>query len=99
MKKPQESFVSMIPQHLKYWLIHIRNIKVWPTEMLKVKNGIAPSLMEEVFKIVNPICNLRNKREFKSVLKQFPLNRVLSISWYKNMGLASKLCEIFKFIR
>ena len=31
-------------------------------EMFKVKNGIAPPLLE-VFQIVNPKYNLRNKRE------------------------------------
>ena len=32
----------------------------------KVKNRIAPTLLEEVSQIVNPNYNLRNKREFKS---------------------------------
>ena len=46
--------------------IHTRNIQVLATEIYKVKNGIVLSLLKEDFKIVNPVCNLRNKRESKS---------------------------------
>ena len=47
-------------------IFHMRDKQVLATEIFKVKNGIVPSLLEEDFKIVNSICNLRNKREFKS---------------------------------
>ena len=33
--------------------------------MFQVKNGVAPSLLEENFQIANPNCNLQNKVEFK----------------------------------
>ena len=46
--------------------MHTRNIQVLATEIYKVKNGIVLSLLTEDFKIVNPVCNLRNKRESKS---------------------------------
>ena len=44
---------------------HSRNFRTFATEMFQVKNGIAPSLLEENFQIANPNCNLQNKVEFK----------------------------------
>ena len=34
--------------------------------MFKVKNGIAPKIISDIFKLTNPIYNLRNKRDFVS---------------------------------
>ena len=39
--------------------IHTRNLWILATEMFKIKNGIAPPLLEEVLKIANPNYNLK----------------------------------------
>ena len=46
--------------------IHVKNLQVLLTEMFKVKNGIAPKIISDIFKLTNPIYNLRNKRDFVS---------------------------------
>ena len=38
--------------------------------MFKVKNGIAPKIITDMFKLSNPTYNLRNKRDFVSNHKQ-----------------------------
>ena len=34
--------------------------------MFKVKNGIAPKIVSDIFKLSNHVYNLRNKRDFVS---------------------------------
>ena len=46
--------------------IYTRNLQILSNEMFKVKNRIAPTLLEEAFKIAYPYYSLRRKREFKS---------------------------------
>ena len=46
--------------------IQVRNLQVLVTEMLKVKNGIAPKIISDIFKLSNPTYNLRSKRAFVS---------------------------------
>ena len=46
--------------------IHFRKLQVLVTEMFKVKNGVAPPIISDVFKLSNPTYNLRNKRDFVS---------------------------------
>ena len=45
---------------------HIRNLQILVTEMFKVKNGIAPEIMNDVFQITEPNYNFRKKTEFKT---------------------------------
>ena len=40
--------------------IHVRNLQVPVTEMLKVKNGIAPKIINDISKLSKPTYNLRN---------------------------------------
>ena len=46
--------------------IYTRNLQILSNKMFKVKNRIAPTLLEEAFRIAYPNYNLRKKREFKS---------------------------------
>ena len=46
--------------------IYTRNLQILSNEMFKVRNRIAPTLLEEAFKIAYPNYSLRRKREFKS---------------------------------
>ena len=39
--------------------VHQKNLHVLVTEICKVKNGIAPEVMKDIFKIQNPSYNLR----------------------------------------
>ena len=41
--------------------IHKRNLQVLATEMFKLKNGLAPEIMKEVFEIQNPAYNFRSE--------------------------------------
>ena len=45
---------------------HQRNLQILATEIYKVKSGIAPEIMSEVFSIVDNPYNLRNNVKFKS---------------------------------
>ena len=46
--------------------IYVRNLQVLVTEIFKVKNGIAPKILSDIFKLPNPTDTLRNKRDFVS---------------------------------
>ena len=46
--------------------VHIRNLQVLVTEMFKVKLGISPVIMHDVFQNRECNYNIRNMREFKS---------------------------------
>ena len=39
--------------------IHQRNLQVLAAEIFKLKNGLAPEIMKEVFEIQNPTYNFR----------------------------------------
>ena len=41
--------------------IHQRNLQVLATEIFKLKNGLAPEIMKEVFEIQNPAYNFRSE--------------------------------------
>ena len=40
--------------------VHQKNLQVLVTEICKVKNGIAPEIMKDIFKMQNPSYNLRS---------------------------------------
>ena len=40
--------------------VHQKNLQVLVTEIYKVKNGIAPEIMKDIFKLQNPSYNLRS---------------------------------------
>ena len=44
---------------------HIRNLQILVTEMFKVKNGIAPEIMNDVFQITEPNYNFRKRQNLK----------------------------------
>ena len=39
--------------------VHQKNLQVLVTEIYKVKNGIAPEIMKDIFELQNPLYNLR----------------------------------------
>ena len=42
-------------------IIHQKNLQVLATEIFKLKNGLAPEIMKEVFKKQNPAYNFRSR--------------------------------------
>ena len=40
--------------------MHQKNLQVFVTEIYKVKNGIAPDIMNDIFELQNPSYNLRS---------------------------------------
>ena len=40
--------------------VHQKKLPVLVTEIYKVKNGIAPELIKDIFKLQNPLYNLRS---------------------------------------
>ena len=40
--------------------VHQKNLQVLVTEIYKVKNGIAPEIMKDIFELQNPSYNLRS---------------------------------------
>ena len=40
--------------------VHQKKLQVLVTEIYKVKNGIAPELIKDIFKLQNPLYNLRS---------------------------------------
>ena len=46
--------------------VHQKNLQVLVTEIYKVKNGIAPEIMKDIFELQNPSYNLRSScRQFR----------------------------------
>ena len=44
--------------------IRQRNLQSLATELYKIKNDMAPEIMQDIFPVYNPKYNLRNNREF-----------------------------------
>ena len=69
--------------------VHQKNLQVLVTEICKVKNGIAPEIMKDIFKLQNlsynsgSSCNKIKRENIKTVLA-FWLT-VHKISWLKNL--------------
>ena len=61
----KSTFQELLAQD-KSVTIHIRNLQVLVTEMFKVKNGIAPEIMNNVFQITESNYNFRKKTQFKT---------------------------------
>ena len=64
--KDKFSSFENLPEEDKAVKIHVRNLHILVTELLKVKNGIAPKKISDIFKLSHPTYNLRNKRDFVS---------------------------------
>ena len=60
------SSIENLREKYKELKIHVRNMQVLVTEMLKFKNSIAPQITSDIFKLSNPSYNLRSKRDFVS---------------------------------
>ena len=62
--------------------VHQKNLQVLVTEIYKVKNGIAPDIMNDIFELQNPSYNLR------SSCNQFRRENVKTV----NYGIQSVRC-------
>ena len=63
------------------------------TEIYKVKNGIAPEIMKDIFELPNPSYNLRSPcNQFRrEIIKNCRLwLTIRKISWPKNLGACAK---------
>ena len=68
--------------------IYVRYLQVLLTEMFKVKNGIAPKIIGDIFKLFNPTYNLRNKRIlFQTMRERYTLVLSHFLTWVKNYGI------------
>ena len=61
--------------------IHDRNLQKLVTEIFKVKNGLSPELMNDVFEFIEKLCSLRTTSNFRS--KKDPYNKM----WHRNTFL------------
>ena len=64
-KDKTSSFENLLEKD-KAVKIHARNLQILVTEMFKIKNGLAPKIISDIFKLSNPTYNLKNKRDFVS---------------------------------
>ena len=63
--------------------VHQKNLQVLVTEIYKVKNGIAPEIMKDIFELQNPSYNL-----FGSTCNQFRRENIKTVHY----GLESVRC-------
>ena len=54
------SFAKLLEKD-NFVTIHQRNLQVLAKEIFKLKNGLAPEIMKEVFEIQNPAYNFRSE--------------------------------------
>ena len=62
--KDTESTFSELLQKDCAFTIHTKNLQILMTEMYKTKNGLNPSLMQEIFRDNTTHYNLRNNNKF-----------------------------------
>ena len=68
--------------------IYVRYLQVLLTEMFKVKNGIAPKIIDGISKLFNPTYNLRNKRIlFQTMRERYTLVLCHFLTWVQNYGI------------
>ena len=65
--KDEFSYLENLLERDKAVKIHVRNLQVIVTEMFKVKNGVAPKTVSDIFKLSNPTYNLTNKILFQAM--------------------------------
>ena len=73
--------------------VHQKNLQVLVTEIYKVKNGIAPEIMKDIFELQNPSYNLRltcNQFRRENIKTVYYGLLVRKISWPKNLGACGK---------
>ena len=64
-KNPNLNFQELLDLDNSF-CIHHRNLQKLATEMFKIKNKIAPTLVQELFPIHNNMYNLRNQRDWQT---------------------------------
>ena len=73
--------------------VHQKNLQVLVTEIYKVKNGIAPDIMNDIFEPQNSSYNLRSScNQFRRAKRKncSLWHTVRKISWPKNLGACTK---------
>ena len=75
------SFQELLVEDSSLNIIHHRNLQKPVTETFKVKNGLSPELMNDVFEFIEKLCSLRTTSNFRS--KKDPYNKM----WHRNTFL------------
>ena len=61
--------------------VYQRNLQVQATEIFKTKNGYNPPLMNEIFRFIEPSCNLRNSNSLQRTNVKTVKYRIETLSW------------------